>query len=124
MDALRTLAESRLETDDIQIVQVADLRGVPFFVKGFVKKKFPSDKHEWVLMDWKGVFARAYGFEPEKCNMLLFDRTDKLLFQVAAKEVDGTVLEEVLGAIDTSPVESPGVIPSLGGKVESGGTTP
>jgi len=108
MDALRTLAESRIATDEIQIIEVADLRGVPFFVKGSVKKKFPSDKRQWVLMDWKGVFARAYGFEPEKCNMLLFDRTDRLLYQVAAQEVDGAVLEEILGAIDAHRLKGKG----------------
>ena len=50
--------------DHVRFLGMADLRGVPFFLKGYVKGKFPRDKDQWVLMDWKGrLIHRAHGYE-------------------------------------------------------------
>ena len=40
---------------------------------GFVKGRFPKDWHKWVLMGWKGSFAKAYRFEPGSTNILVFE---------------------------------------------------
>ena len=100
IEALRASVEDQAEARAIRIVEVADLRGVPFFVKGSVKKKFPSDRRQWVLMDWKGVFAKSYRFESEKCNILLFDRTGSLLHQAAVSELDREALEKIRRTLD------------------------
>ncbi len=72
----------------ILIVEIADLRGVPFFVRGGVKKKFPRGSENAVLMDWKGRFAKSYGFAAGVCNILVFDRRGNLVHRIAVEEQD------------------------------------
>jgi hypothetical protein len=74
---------------DLDYLPVADLRGVPFFVKGFVRKKFPREKLEWVLMDWHGHFARSYQWLPGRSNILIFARDGALVQQSS-----GTMVED------------------------------
>jgi hypothetical protein len=88
-----------LRAEAVPIVEVADLRGVPFFIKGSVKRKFPEDRSQWVLMDWKGTFAKSYGFERDACTILLFDRNGVLRSQDAVHELDEAVLERILQRI-------------------------
>ena len=74
----RRLQENGLQENVIFIAH-ADLRGVPGFLKGFVKSKFPQDPQKWALMDWDGVLARAYQYNPETSNILVFDRSGVLV---------------------------------------------
>jgi hypothetical protein len=87
------------------VVEVADLRGVPFFMKGSVKKKFPADRSQWVLMDWKGELATTFEFESATCSILLFDWNGILRLHVAVQELDQDLLGQILDAIDTLIVE-------------------
>ncbi|MFQ5499032.1 MAG: hypothetical protein ACE5FH_05120 [Candidatus Zixiibacteriota bacterium] len=57
----------------IKTVDYADTRGVPFFLKGMVRGKFPKEEESYILLDWKGKLAKAYDFEEKKCNILVFD---------------------------------------------------
>ena len=104
--ALQAVAADHAAREPVRIIEVADLRGVPFFVKGRVKGSFPSDRRQWVLMDWKGVFARTYLFEADKCNILVFDRAGKLVHQVAVRDLDAAVLDQVRGRIEVPAAES------------------
>jgi predicted transcriptional regulator len=99
VDGLRDAVQTLTAEDEAQVVEAADLRGVPFFVRGSVKRRFPSDRRSWVLMDWRGVFARAYRFEPKKCNILVFDRSGKLVYRTAVQDLDRAVLAEILATI-------------------------
>lgn len=99
-DALRASVAGRGATEAVYLIEAADLRGVPFFMKGSVKKRFPSEKHQWVLMDWKGVLARTFEFEPDACNVLLFDRSGHLLHQSAGWDVNRQVLNEIGRLLD------------------------
>lgn len=110
--ALRDSTRTGDGASDVQLVEVADLRGVPFFLKGSVKRKFPTDRRLWVLMDWKGAFARAYGFESQKCNVLLFDRAGNMRYRIAAQQFDGGALEEIVAAIDAARAAGETSIPS------------
>lgn len=98
---LRALIGERGSPDAVRLIEAADLRGVPFFVKGSVKRKFPSDERQWVLMDWKGMFARAYEFEPDACSVLLFDRGGELLHRAAGQDPDRKALAEIGRLIDS-----------------------
>ena len=40
----------------ISLLAHADLRGVPFFLKGYVRGKFPRNPDQYVLMVWKGAW--------------------------------------------------------------------
>jgi len=100
IDRLRAALGDRDAGEVIEIVELADLRGVPFFVKGSVRKKFPKDRRSWVLMDWKGEFAKAYRFEKRRCNILLFDGSGKLVLHVGVQGADAEMLDEIGAAID------------------------
>ena len=80
----------------IQFVGLSDLRGVPFFLKGFVRGKFPKDRESWVLMDWKGTFPKAYQFEAGASNILVFDRKKSLVYQAPVHQLSGETLHKLL----------------------------
>jgi len=89
--------------DQISHLAHADLRGVPFFVKGFVRSKFPENPDQWVLMDWKGIIAKAYDFVPKSSNVLVFAPDGVLVHHASGREPDDetvssplTVLRELL----------------------------
>ena len=94
--ALRDSLQLSQPSDRIALVEAADLRGVPFFVKGSVKKKFPRDETAWVLMDWKGRLPKTYDFQKDKCNIALFDRSGMLIHKTAVEDLSVQVLDEIL----------------------------
>jgi len=79
----------------IKFLRVADLRGVPFFVKGLVKGKFPKEKERWVLLDWKGQFAKAYDFAPESSNIVIINRLGSVVHKTHAKELEQHKLADI-----------------------------
>lgn len=99
-EALRESLPHRVSSEAVAWVDIANLRGVPFFMKGSVKKKFPSERKNWVLLDWKGTFAKAYGLEKDVCNILLLDRDGRLLLQTGQTDVDPEVVSELSRAIE------------------------
>ncbi|MCK4826054.1 hypothetical protein KA005_60460 [bacterium] len=70
----------------VKQVGLADVSGVPFFLKGFVRGKFPEEPEKWVLMDWDGTFAESYNFVEEECNILIFDLRRILVHQTSGRE--------------------------------------
>ncbi len=61
-----------VDMDRIWFLGTADLRGVPRFMKGFVKGKFPKEEERWALLDWEGKFAKAYHWKPGATNIEIF----------------------------------------------------
>ena len=68
----------KLDWTNLVFIGVADLRGVPFFLKPFVPGFFPDEKEKWILMDWDGEFAQAYNFREDFCNILIFNKVFKV----------------------------------------------
>jgi hypothetical protein len=85
--------------EDVVSLPLADLRAVPFFLKGTIRKKFPQEKDRWVLMDWKGVFPKAYGFERRSMNIVVFAADGRLVHQAHGRELDKGVLDGIVTAI-------------------------
>lgn len=84
---------------EVRYVGLAHMKGVPGFLKKFVRGKFPQDPESWVLMDWKGVFNAAYGFTKKNANILVF--TDgELVHQTFGREVEQEKLQGIVRAID------------------------
>ncbi len=65
----------------LNLIGLSNLKGVPFFLKNYVRGKFPQDAREWALMDWQGLFAGSYGFIPGNANVLVFDEEGVLVHQ-------------------------------------------
>jgi len=82
--------------EQVQFISVADLRSAPWFLYGFIKGKFPKEKDHWSLMDWKGIFATAYGFESKSCNILIFDCQQRLVYKTNVQKLDPQKLEEIV----------------------------
>ena len=70
------LADSlRMEVNggELRRLDVAHTRGAPFFIKGRIRKAFRRDWPDPVLLDWEGIFAKAYGCPGDSCTIFLFD---------------------------------------------------
>ena len=83
----------------VQCIRVADLKGAPWFLHSFINGKFPKEKDHWSLMDWKGIFAAAYNGESKSCNILIFDRQQRLVYKTNAQQPDPQKLEEIVDSI-------------------------
>jgi len=86
--AIRDSLRQENDFSQIKFLRIADLRGVPFFLKGFVKGKFPKERERWVLMDWKGKFAKAYEFESGACNIVIVDRNGAVVHKTSGHDLD------------------------------------
>ncbi len=99
--AIRDSVTDRADMGSLRIVHVADVRGVPFFLKGVVSRKFPEDKTNPIILDWKGRFATAYGFEGDKANILVFDKNALLEQQLAVSGIDNQKLVDLTDVLVT-----------------------
>lgn len=97
--ALTEALEEEEHFDRIAFLPLADLTGVPFFVKGMVRGRFPTDPEQWVAMDWDGVFDEAYTFIEDSSNIFVFTPQGQLLQRAHGQEVDETVLQSLLSPI-------------------------
>ena len=75
------------------------MRGVPFFLKGMIRSKFPEDPDDWALMDWKGVIAKAYDFVPKASNTLVFAPNGTLVHHASGREVDEKAIQEIVAVL-------------------------
>ena len=91
----KALSDSLGEERAAQIdwLAVADTRGVPFFIKGMVRGKFPKDRAKWALTDWDGVFAKAYDWQEKNSNIVVFDAQGKVVAQHAGAAVQAESVE-------------------------------
>ena len=99
--AIQNSVTTIADVGSLRIVHVADVKGVPFFLKGTVRGKFPRDSAHPIILDWKGEFANAYDFEENKANILVFDRTGLLQHQLAVTEMDPLKMEELKNVLAT-----------------------
>lgn len=100
-----TLADSliaRGQIDGVQLVGLATLTAVPKMMKGMIKGFFPKEKQSWTLMDYDGVFAQAYEFEPDKCNIIVFDEEKNLTIHKAVTDFDTATARAILDSISLS----------------------
>ncbi len=79
--------------DQVEVLGLADLCGVPSFMRERVRESFSTDPKDAALLDWKGDFAMAYDFEKRYCNLLLFGADGAVAQQAAVRELDDGVLD-------------------------------
>jgi hypothetical protein len=97
--ALRAGMDSLGFGDEVLSLPVANVSSVPGFMKGMVRKKFPKEKEKWALVDWKGLFAKSYGFQKGACNLLVFDREGRHAYQTHVRELEENRLRAILTRI-------------------------
>jgi len=99
---LRDSLRDTTGTTRASVLPVGTLRGVPFFLKGFLKGKFPKEDERWMLLDWKGAFTKAYRFASDSCSFLVFDAEKRLRCRSAATEMDYDVMVDLLQCVRES----------------------
>ena len=83
----------------VRLLNVAHVKGAPFFVKGKIKSALRRDHAQPVLMDWGGKFAEAYACTPDHCNLLIFDRSGQLVANYAVTTADSSVITDVVATV-------------------------
>lgn len=101
MKAIRDTLGETYNPARLEVVGVAHLKGVPFFIKGLVKGKMPKEPENWLLLDWKGRFNKAYQFTEKAANILIFDRNGQKVYQTDAQEVEAEALSTILSRLRT-----------------------
>jgi hypothetical protein len=108
--ALRDSLLSWSLADDVKLLGVADMAGVPFFIKGLVRGKLPKNPKDWMLLDWKGRFADAYACTDDTCNVLIFDAQSQLKHRLEVGAVTTAQLDSIRSlvvALRGSPPSQP-----------------
>jgi len=105
--ALRDSLNAGGSVANVAFLSVAEVRGVPFFLKGSVKGKFSRDPDEWILVDWKGFFAETYGFEPDATNMLLFAANGTLVSHTRGRELDWSKVSAIVATVRRLAEDAP-----------------
>ena len=99
-EAIRSALADHPRSDRVTHLAYADLEGVPFFLKGTVRGKFPRQPEHWVLMDWEGEVASRYRFTPASSNILVVAPDGALALHHAGTEIDETSVDEIAAAIE------------------------
>ena len=99
--AIRDSMTGLVDMESLRIVHVADVRGVPFFLRGVVRRRFPGGNASPIILDWKGRFAVAYGFAKDKANILVFDRQARLQHQIAVEGINSQRPDETVNLLVT-----------------------
>ena len=89
---------------DVRLVSIADVGGVPFFLKGMIRGKMPKEPHNWILMDWGSKFHKAYDCEKDVCNLLYFDAESRLLKRTTVSDLTDEGLLEIQTELAGQPL--------------------
>jgi hypothetical protein len=106
-DVVRARLSDWLRADEVAVVPVADLRGVPGFLKGRIRGRFPEEPQRWVLMDWGGRFAEAYELDEESVSLLLFASDGALVTRMSAREVNDALVAHLSGVVEETVATAP-----------------
>jgi hypothetical protein len=85
--------------EKIKVLGIADLQTAPSYLQSFIKGKFPSERKYWVLLDWEGIFAGAYLFQPDVSNIILFNPEGKRFYSTTVTEVEKAALKKIFSAL-------------------------
>jgi hypothetical protein len=97
--AIHEIVADHPRYDRLSDLPYANLKAVPFFLKGTVRGKFSEESNHWVLMDWKGKIAKTYGFDPASSNILVFAPDGSLALQHSGTDVDEASLDKIADRI-------------------------
>lgn len=98
--AIAELLDSREgESLDTAIVQVADLRTVPRFLRPTVGQQIRRRVETSLLLDWQGEIAGPFNFKPEKANVVMLRRDGSVVAHIVSNLPKAEELEEVREAL-------------------------
>lgn len=101
-DELARLAQGDRYKRSVGLVAVADVTGYDYWpVRGFVKDAIQEEsgkQHTTIYCDWDGHVRSALGLEKGASNVLLFDRSGKVVFASSGPMSDAR-REELVGML-------------------------
>jgi hypothetical protein len=112
------LTDSALNLASVQVVRVADLRGIPAAMKGLVSKKMRGRYSTPVLMDWHGDLAGRFGFQPNVANIALIEISGEIVMQMQPELPE----EQQIANLKQALAELKPVSPSQAGAATQSGT--
>ena len=65
--------------EKLKIYGIANLSAVPGIAKGVVRNAIKKRAPNPVLLDWSGDVSKSYGYEKEKANLFVVDKTGRLV---------------------------------------------
>ena len=95
MDAVSLIDPDRR----VRFLAVGHVEGVPFFLKAWVRGKFPKNRDEPVLMDWEGVFHDSYDVVEDATNLFLFGADGQQRSHVAGDELNRDALDRFVSDV-------------------------
>jgi len=97
--ALRDSVADLVDSYRVKFLPAAHLKGVPFFIKGAIKGKFPQEREKWTLLDYKGVFKKTYDLPDDRCSLVIFDPAGVHRLQKSVTDFDVRIQAEILTEI-------------------------
>jgi hypothetical protein len=98
-EALKAALSGVPGAEGVRFAGLADLRGVPGFLRGMVRSRFPKEPERWVMLDWEGLFGKGYGLERGACTVLIFDAQGRFAHRTSGKEPDPKAVEAAAAAV-------------------------
>lgn len=92
----------------IELRGLAEVGGVPGFLRGKVRKNFQETRPYPVMMDWSGKVCPQFGFQPGLANVLVIARDGNIQARVAGPARE-PALKELSTAIDAALIKSKSV---------------
>lgn len=92
--------------DSVQFFAVADLRAVPGWLKGMVRRGFRKKIAHGVAMDWDGAAANQMDIIPDQANLLLLDQDGRVSFSIHGEATEEN-LSKLKDAIQTAIRKNP-----------------
>jgi predicted transcriptional regulator len=62
------------------VVSIADIRGLPSFMRGSMKERFRKELSRPVMMDFSGEVVQLLPTDSENLTLTVFDRAGKVIF--------------------------------------------
>jgi predicted transcriptional regulator len=84
----------------VLVFGAADVRKVPFFLKGKYKRRFQKDPAS-ILLDWDGVIFKTYGLAENVSNIVVIDKKGIVRYFHSGK-AEPAAVEELSAALEKS----------------------
>jgi len=89
----------------IELRGLADVAGVPGFLRGMVRKRFQETCPYPVMMDWSGNVCSQFGFQPGVANVFVMGRDGAIQMSFAGSARE-PALKRLYAAIDGALLNS------------------
>ncbi len=90
----------------VSVLGLANLSGVPGFLREKVRKQFRGDDTHPVMMDWSGAACRQFGYTPGVANILIIDHRGTIRARLTGL-VNETGLRAARAALEASLSDKP-----------------